>query len=217
MFNFTGFGNNTQCSQFLNRCLPRGWYRFGFLVRSFTPGPSITAWFVASAISFHRDCCLVSKKFFSQGAKCKRESEQASQKERERWREKERMTRQFNPSTNIWCVWASKSEEHGSFYQNKCICHQSLMVVWGMFGDIRYRYASVRVEVILVQGIFSAIYFSDLMASWPPTEQPKISIWLVQGFKSKRASKSRWVERNSGGFRSKAQFRVRFGCCILGL
>jgi len=109
-----------------------------------------------------------------------------------------------NPSANIWCVRASKPEEHGSFYQNKYICHQTLGVVWEMFGDIRYRYASVRVAVILVPGIFSAINFSDLMVSWPPTEQPKTSTWLVQGFKSKRASKSRWVGRNSGGFRSKA-------------
>jgi len=112
----------------------------------------------------------------------------------------------FDPSAKISLCWFCLSiriQKQWYFLQNRYICFQTLWAVWGIFGDVRYRYvrrATGQIRVILVPGIFSGMYFLDLIILGPP-KQPKTLARLVKGFESKRASKRRWVGRNSSRFR----------------
>jgi len=107
----------------------------------------------------------------------------------------------FSPSTNMWLfdhqntkdmIFSTKIDTFAfkSFPHFPACLATSVANMW--------EWRRARFRVILVAGIFPAVYFSDPIMSWPP-KRPKISTWLVQGYKSKRAKAASlgWIRADS--------------------
>jgi len=88
----------------------------------------------------------------------------------------------FAPSSNIGSVWLWKYKEHGSFHQIRYIYVQFLAAICctcAMSANDMQENQRVRFRVILVPGIFHAIYFSDPIISWPPERSSWYKDWNV--------------------------------------